>query len=183
MTGMSTTGLHRDQLSPGQLAGYELARHELARHELARHDLGRHELAQHDLAQHQPATEPRPHHPAPRWPALRRAGDLLVEARGEAEGARRFALARLSALTTALAVSAGTVEDLARARAAGPWALFALARPELAHWAEVFAASDRQWAAICRGGVGPDGAADVLVVQADAFRMAVLSEAVVTDPP
>ena len=152
MTAMSTTGFHRDQLSPGQLAGFELAD-------------GR-----------------RPRRPVPRWTALRRAGDLLAEARGEPDGARRFALARLSALTTALSVSGGATADLARARAAGPWALFALARPELAHWAEVFAASDRQWAAICRGGAGPDGAADVLVVHADTFRVAVLSEAVVVDP-
>lgn len=163
MTDMSTTGLHRDQLSPGQLAGHHLARHEVG-----------------GPLRPRPPVPLRP--PVPRWPALRRAGDLLAEARGETDGARRFALARLSALTTALAVSAGTVEDLQRSRAAGPWALFALARPELARWAELFAASDRQWAAICRGGQGPDGAADVLVVQADAFRVAVLSEVVVVDP-
>lgn len=104
---------------------------------------------------------------------LRRAVDLVVECRREADGNRRFALARLAALTAALAVSAGTVDDLVRARAAGPWALLAAARPDLAAWSGVFAATDRRWGAVIRGDDAGDRAADDLVAEVGRFLVAV----------
>ena len=114
--------------------------------------------------------------------AVQRSAELVAEASREPDGAMRFALARLAGLTTAWAACAGSVYDAARAGSAGPWALLATVRPELAAWAATFAASDRRWSALCRGdsaGAVPadraatDQAADALLQAAEAFRAVV----------
>ncbi len=110
---------------------------------------------------------------------LQRAAELLEEAGREVDAPVRFALARLSGLTTAWAACAGSVDAAAHAAAAGPWALVATVRPDLAEWAGTFAASDRRWSALCRGdtaaAAGTDqAAADALVRAAAGFRRAVL---------
>lgn len=102
---------------------------------------------------------PRPDPAARRHSALGRAADLLSEATGERDPDRRFALARLAALSVALGLSAVPAGELARVRAGSPWALLAAVRPDLAGWSARFAASDRRQAALLRGEGGAGGAA------------------------
>lgn len=112
-------------------------------------------------------------------PVLRRAAALLAEA-ASAEPATRFALARLSALTTAWAACCGPLAEDTRAHAAGPWALLVLCRPELSGWAAVFVPAETRWAAVSRGGRVARAPAEDLLARARAFH-AVVARAVATD--
>lgn len=97
-------------------------------------------------------------------PSVRTAFQLLAQARQDLAAANsvgspdhadeRFATAHLAALRCAAAVVALTGEPTGRAhRPRSAWLLLAMARPELAEWAQYFAAGASRRAAIDAGAV------------------------------
>lgn len=109
---------------------------------------------------------------------LRLARHGLLEAAGATTAAERYAAAHLAALRAAAAVLA------CRARPAGPvrrsrptsaWVLLGAVAPELAEWAEFFAAGARKRAAAEAGVTGAVSAreADDLLREAEQFLLLV----------
>lgn len=113
--------------------------------------------------------------PAGAWVALRRAGDLLAEAVGEADRTRRYGLCRLSALHSAWAACADAVDQRGSTGSPDPWTLLSALRPGLAEWAAVFVAADARWAVLRRGARPTERELDDLLREVTAFRRLVVA--------
>lgn len=113
--------------------------------------------------------------PGGAWVALRRAGDLLVEAGVEEDRARRYGLCRLSALHSAWAACAATVDHGGSAAAPDPWTLLSALRPALAEWSAVFAVVDARWAVYRRGPRPTERELDDLLREVTRFRRLVVA--------
>jgi hypothetical protein len=109
---------------------------------------------------------------------LRLARHGLLEAVGAATPAERYAAAHLAALRAAAAVLACRARPTGSARRSRPtsaWVLLAAVAPELAEWAEFFAAGARKRAAAEAGLTGAVTVreADDLVREAEQFLLLV----------
>jgi hypothetical protein len=115
---------------------------------------------------------------SPALAALQRARTVLTEAAGSGNADERFRLAHLAALRVCAAVLADRGRPAAaRRRLLSAWVLVPAVAPELAEWAELFAAGARSRAAIEAGALGvvTDREADDQLRAAIAFLQAVES--------
>lgn len=102
---------------------------------------------------------------------LRLAHEGVREAAASTSPNRRYAAAHLSALRSAAAVLAARAHGAQRARPTSAWVLLARVAPELAEWAQFFAAGAEKRAAAEAGllGVVTPREADDLLRDAEAF--------------